>query len=61
YLLLADFDAYCRAQERAGARYRDQRAWNRSALLNIARSGVFAADRAVSQYAENIWNVPHRR
>ena len=24
------------------------------------RSGVFAADRAVAEYADNIWDVPHR-
>ena len=29
-------------------------------LLNIARSGSFAADRAVAEYADNIWHVPHR-
>ena len=29
-------------------------------LINIARSGIFAADRSVSEYAENIWNVKHK-
>ena len=29
-------------------------------LHNIARSGIFAADRAVAQYADTIWQVPHK-
>ena len=31
------------------------------ALINVARSGLFAADRAVSEYAKNIWKVPVRK
>ncbi|MBO4321450.1 MAG: glycogen/starch/alpha-glucan phosphorylase, partial [Clostridia bacterium] len=30
----------------------------RKALMNIAGSGFFAADRAVSEYADRIWNIP---
>jgi glucan phosphorylase len=26
-------------------------------LLNIAESGVFAADRAVQEYADHIWHI----
>ena len=40
--------------------YADRAAWDRMSLLNIARSGIFAADRAVAQYADNIWHVPHK-
>ena len=40
--------------------YLDQRRWNQMSLHNIARSGIFAADRAVAEYAEHIWHVPHR-
>ena len=29
-------------------------------LMNIARSGIFAADRSIRDYAENIWHVPVR-
>lgn len=29
-------------------------------LLNIARSGIFAADRSICDYARDIWNVPVR-
>ena len=60
YLLLADFQAYCDAEKRMARTYADPAKWNEMSLHNIARSGIFAADRAVRQYADNIWHVPHR-
>ena len=60
YMLLADFAAYCAAGERMAEAYADRERWNRMSLCNIARSGIFAADRAVAQYADSIWHVPHR-
>ena len=60
YLLLADFQAYCEAEQRMARTYRDPIQWNRMSLHNIARSGIFAADRAVAEYADNIWHVPHK-
>lgn len=60
YLLLADFQAYCDAEQRMAQTYADPAKWNGMSLHNIARSGIFAADRAVRQYADNIWHVPHR-
>ena len=50
--------AFC--AEMLNAAYADKDAWNRMSLINIARSGIFAADRAVAEYADNIWHVPHR-
>lgn len=29
-------------------------------LINIARSGIFAADRSIRDYAQDIWHVPTR-
>ena len=60
YLLLADFESYKNAHQRAGEAYLDQKAWNRMSLINIARSGIFAADRSIRDYADNIWHVPTR-
>ena len=60
YLLLADFHSYRDAEARMVRTYEDPTAWNRMSLHNIARSGIFAADRAVAQYADNIWRVPHK-
>lgn len=60
YLLLADFESYRDAHQRAGLAYQDPKRWNRMALMNIARSGIFAADRSIRDYARDIWNVPVR-
>ena len=37
--------------------YADPQAWNRMSLINVARSGRFSADRAINEYAKNIWHV----
>ena len=47
-------------QELIANAYQDRKAWNRMALVNIARSGFFAADRSIATYADNIWHVEHR-
>ena len=60
YLLLADFQSYRQAEERMVKTYADPEQWNRMSLINIARSDIFAADRAVADYANNIWHVEHR-
>jgi starch phosphorylase len=60
YMLLADFDSYCAAHQRALAAYADRRHWNQMSLINIARSGIFAADRSITDYAKDIWHVPVR-
>ncbi len=58
YMVMADFKDYRRAQADVQRLYRDRTVWNRMSLENIANSGVFSADRAVSDYAREIWNAP---
>ena len=57
YMALADFQSYRQAQQRAEALYADQHTWNKMSLVNIACAGRFAADRAIRDYAENIWHA----
>jgi starch phosphorylase len=57
YMLLADLESYIAAQDRVDETYRNQKKWNRMSLVNIARSGRFSSDRAVMEYAKDIWNV----
>ena len=57
YMVLADFRSYAEAQERIQKRYQDRRAWAKSCLINIAKSGYFSSDRAVKEYAEEIWKI----
>ena len=61
YMLLADFDSYCTAHKRALEAYADREHWNKMSLINIARSGIFAADRSIHDYARDIWHVPTRK
>lgn len=57
YMALADYADYCEAQRRATQIYNDKQRWNRMSLINIANSGIFAADRSIKDYAENIWHI----
>jgi starch phosphorylase len=58
FLVLSDFEAYSKAQDEVADRWADQKAWRRSALLNTANMGWFSSDRAIREYAAEIWNVP---
>lgn len=57
YLAFADFESYREAQRRASALYLDPFRWRRMSLWNTASSGIFCADRAVMDYAKNIWGL----
>ena len=59
-MLLADFASYVKRQADVAAAYLDQDSWNQKSLINIARSGIFAADRSIRDYADDIWHVPYR-
>ncbi|HCA71715.1 MAG TPA: alpha-glucan phosphorylase [Ruminococcaceae bacterium] len=56
YMVLADFDSYQKAQNMAMQLYRDPINWQRMCLVNIANAGRFSADRAIGEYAKNIWH-----
>ena len=57
YMVLADFEDYQRAQAFASECYKDQTRWQKMSLENIACAGVFSADRAVEDYARDIWGL----
>ncbi|MBQ7718683.1 MAG: glycogen/starch/alpha-glucan phosphorylase [Clostridia bacterium] len=57
YMTLADFEAYSAAQQRVSETYKDKERFTKMSLVNIAKAGIFSADRAVREYAENIWNL----
>ena len=57
YMLLADYDSYVASHDKLYALMSDKEKRSAVSLRNIARSGAFAADRAVAEYAKNIWNV----
>lgn len=57
YLVLADYEDYVATQTKVGEIYQDQALWTRMSILNSARIGKFSSDRAVMEYASNIWKI----
>ena len=57
YMCIADFESYSSAHERMINDYNDRTKWCRMSLINTAKSGYFASDRAIREYADNIWHV----
>jgi len=57
YLLLADYASYIKTQDEVGKLYQNRDAWVRKAVLNVANMAKFSSDRAIGDYAKNIWHV----
>jgi len=57
YMLLADFDSYKTRHKEIDELYRNKNEWNKKALLNVARVGIFSSDRAIKEYAKEIWKL----
>ena len=57
YFILKDFRSYADAQKRVEAFYKDETAWARSAILNVACSGKFTSDRTIQEYVDDIWHL----
>ena len=57
YYYLADLPSYLAIQDRIDADWKDEEAWDRKCLLNIARMGKFSSDRTISEYAREIWGI----
>ena len=57
YFHLADLPSYIGASKNAESDFRDSSIWARKAILNVARVGTFSSDRAVREYARDIWRI----
>ena len=57
YMTIADFKDYTRAQADVAEAFKDRPRFNRMGLVNIAKAGIFSADRSVLEYADNIWHL----
>ena len=57
YMLIADFQSYSETQEKLYQTISNPSELGRLAIMNVAQSGLFSSDRAIKQYAENIWHV----
>ena len=57
YMCLLDFDDYLKAAARMDETYRAVDKWNKMALVNVAKAGIFSSDRSIEDYAKHIWNL----
>ncbi|MEG2003161.1 MAG: glycogen/starch/alpha-glucan phosphorylase, partial [Clostridia bacterium] len=57
FMCLADFDYYAEAHRQLAIKYEDRTTWNKMALTNIAKAGIFSADRSIEEYAQRIWHI----
>ncbi len=57
YMCLADFGSYVDIHKKVDKIYEDRLLWAKKSLNNISASGIFSADRAIKEYADNIWGL----
>jgi len=58
YMIAADFDDYAATQRSVDKLWLSSSDWTRMCMLNIAHMAWFSSDRAIGEYASDIWNVP---
>ena len=56
-MVLADFAEYRNIQKLAEEIWHDTARWDTMSLMNIAGAGRFACDRAINEYARDIWHT----
>lgn len=57
FCVLADFASYVSCQRKVSKTYADQELWTKKSIYNTANMGKFSADRAVMEYAQDIWHA----
>jgi starch phosphorylase len=57
YMVLADFQDYLQKQQEVNEVFQNNKEWTRRSILNTAGMGKFSSDRAIWEYAREIWQV----
>ncbi|KAK3190543.1 Non-essential glycogen phosphorylase [Lecanicillium sp. MT-2017a] len=57
YLVSDDFHSYIETHRLVDEAYGNQDEWVAKTITAVARMGFFSSDRAINEYAEEIWNI----
>ena len=57
YFVLYDFDSYLKTRIRMNNEYKDKYSFYRKCYLNMCNAGIFSSDRAIMEYADEIWQI----
>jgi starch phosphorylase len=58
FLVCADFESYCRIQDKISTTYLNRDEWIKKSIINVSKSGYFSSDRTIREYAKDIWKIP---
>ena len=57
YFILKDFKSYAEAQKKVSEKYKNEKEWAKSAILNVSNVGKFSSDRTIQDYVDDIWKL----
>ncbi len=57
FLLLKDYEAYIKCQEKVERAFRDTDWWDKASILNSCLVGKFSSDRTIREYTDEIWKA----
>ncbi|MDQ2802728.1 MAG: glycogen/starch/alpha-glucan phosphorylase, partial [Pseudomonadota bacterium] len=58
FMVAADFASYSAQQAVVDMAWQDPPRWWRASIMNVAHIGWFSSDRAITEYAADIWDIP---
>ena len=57
YFVLKDMPSYLHSQMLINRDYQDRAKWNKMAIINTAKSGIFTSDRTIQEYSDKVWHL----
>lgn len=57
YFLLADFEAFKKAEDKVFKAYKDKKRWAKMCFENTCNAGTFSSDRTILEYSKDIWGI----
>ena len=61
YFHIYDLPLYVETKIRANSDYANRKEFGKKCLINIANAGKFSSDRAIVEYAKDIWHTSYRK